>query len=258
MLFQTNSIKIIFRWRWAHIPVMMLFLAMGCTSSKIGKYPDSTQPQSAHSGQGVSREPMPYRVRNITYYHLSSATGFVQEGIASWYGPNFNGKLTSNQEVYNMNKMTAAHKTLPFNTWVQVVNLENGREAKVRINDRGPFVDNRMIDLSYKAATTLGMVEQGTARVRVVALHDDTRKGIGNRSSHEESYAVQIGSFKDLNNAKQLARQTTNSRIISTTRSNTIYYQVVVGRYSNFDGAHERKERIQSQGFPNAFVIMKN
>lgn len=255
MLFQTNSMKILFRWRWTHIPFLMIFLTLGCTSSKTSKYPDSPHPQSVHSGQGAS---MPYRVRNITYYPLASAAGFAQEGIASWYGPNFNGKLTSSQEVYNMNEMTAAHKTLPFNTWVKVINLENRREAIVRINDRGPFVGDRIIDLSYKAAKTLGIVEQGTARVRIAALNGGTRQGPENRSSNAASYAIQIGSFRDLNNAKQFARQTNNRRIISTRKANMIYYQVVVGRYSSFDSAHEGKERVQSQGFPNAFVVMGN
>ena len=97
-----------------------------------------------------------------------SLPGRRQEGVASWYGPGFHGKLTSNGEVYDMHATTAAHKTLPFNTRVRVVNLDNQRETEVRINDRGPFAGNRIIDLSYQAAKELGMIKSGIAPVRLV------------------------------------------------------------------------------------------
>lgn len=104
------------------------------------------------------------------YCPMSSAEGFVETGIASWYGEKFHGRPTALGETYNMHAMTAAHKTLPLPTRVRVTNLENGRSAEVRVNDRGPFVDDRVIDLSYAAARQLGVVRPGTARVRVVAL----------------------------------------------------------------------------------------
>ncbi|MGH9640054.1 MAG: septal ring lytic transglycosylase RlpA family protein, partial [Bryobacteraceae bacterium] len=92
---------------------------------------------------------------------------YIEEGVASWYGVPFNGHRTSNGEIYNMYQMTAAHRTLPFGSIVQVTNLSNGRQVDVRINDRGPFVNNRIIDLSYSAAEALGVVGPGTARVRL-------------------------------------------------------------------------------------------
>ncbi|MCY4476883.1 MAG: septal ring lytic transglycosylase RlpA family protein [Gammaproteobacteria bacterium] len=105
-----------------------------------------------------------------TYCPLVSAEGFVETGIASWYGEDFHGKPTAMGEPYNMYAMTAAHKTLPLPTRVRVTNLENGRSAELRVNDRGPFVGDRVIDLSYNAARELGVYRSGTARVRVEAL----------------------------------------------------------------------------------------
>lgn len=258
MFFQLNAIKKNFWQKRSYVYFMMIFLAFGCASEKNVQNEDRSQNDSETARQGSSGAGMPYRVNNITYYPLSSATGFTQEGIASWYGPNFNGKLTSNQEVYNMNEMTAAHKTLPFNTRVKVINLKNGRQAEVRINDRGPFVNNRIIDLSYKAAKTLGVVELGTASVRIVAINDEGNNSAGNNSPHAQNYAIQVGSFRDINNARQFSGETRDSRIIKTTRDQAAIYLVVIGKYTRFDKAHEHKEQLQSQGFPNAFIVSEN
>lgn len=115
----------------------------------------------------------PYTIRGVTYYPLISARGFRETGIASWYGPGFHGRRTANGERYNMYAMTAAHKILPLNTTVRVTNLRTGRSIHVRINDRGPFVPGRVIDLSKAAAARLGILAAGTGRVRVEAI--DTR-----------------------------------------------------------------------------------
>lgn len=115
----------------------------------------------------------PYTVLGKTYVPYASAEGFEEIGIASWYGPGFHGKKTSNGEVFNTYGMTAAHKFLPFNTNIQVTNLENGKTCVVRINDRGPFVDDRIIDLSQAAAQQLGMIKNGTAKVHLVYLDSD-------------------------------------------------------------------------------------
>lgn len=115
-----------------------------------------------------------YKVFGQHYSVLKSADGFVEEGIASWYGKKFHGHLTSNGETYNMYEMSAAHKTLPLPTYVRVTNLDNGKKAIVRVNDRGPFHAGRVIDLSYAAAYKLGVYQSGTARVKVEALHSAT------------------------------------------------------------------------------------
>jgi rare lipoprotein A len=111
-----------------------------------------------------------YRVRGRTYRPTYVSVGDTMRGISSWYGPNFHGKYTSNGEVYNMHKMTAAHKTWPMDTIVKVDNLDNGRSVIVRINDRGPFVKGRIIDCSYAAGKKLGLDRTGIARVKLTVL----------------------------------------------------------------------------------------
>ena len=111
-----------------------------------------------------------YDVLGRRYYVLPTSDGYRARGVASWYGRDFHGLATSSGETYNMNAMTAAHTTLPIPTWVEVTNLANGKHVVVKVNDRGPFVDNRLIDLSYAAALQLDMVRNGTARVEVRAL----------------------------------------------------------------------------------------
>ena len=114
--------------------------------------------------------PDSYVVFGKRYYTLDSARGFVERGVASWYGEKFHGRRTSSGEPYDMYAMTAAHKALPLPTYVQVTNLGNGRQVVVRVNDRGPFHDNRIIDMSYAAASRLGMLSAGTALVEVKAI----------------------------------------------------------------------------------------
>lgn len=112
----------------------------------------------------------PYTVAGTTYYPLESAKGFEETGVASWYGGKFHGRKTASGEKYNQNKMTAAHKTLPFGTKVRVKNLENGKSAVVQVNDRGPFKKGRVIDLSRAAAKKLDMLQTGTAKVRIKVM----------------------------------------------------------------------------------------
>ncbi len=106
-----------------------------------------------------------YVVFGRRYFIMDSASGFVEKGIASWYGRKFHGRATASGEIYDMHAMTAAHKSLPLPTWVRVRNLDNGKSIVVKVNDRGPFVDDRIIDLSYEAAKRLDMIGPGTARV---------------------------------------------------------------------------------------------
>ena len=125
----------------------------------------------------------------------------VQTGEASWYGTDFHGKLTSNKEIYDMYDMTAAHKSLPFGTYVMVTNLNNGKSAMVRINDRGPFVKGRIIDLSYAAARALDMVTSGTAPVKLEVLYEYSPK------YSSQKFSVQIGSFVERKNAEALKNE---------------------------------------------------
>ncbi|MGV7220078.1 MAG: septal ring lytic transglycosylase RlpA family protein [Nitrospinales bacterium] len=248
--FKDNSI---YNWL-SYAIILTLIITIGCSTQRSPRYEEEHQP----SISGSSSSKMPYRVKDTTYYPIASSSGFEQTGLASWYGPKFHGKLTSNQEVYDMHEMTAAHKTLPFHTKVRVINLENGKEAVVRINDRGPFVKTRIIDLSFKAATILGIVKKGTAKVRIIALNNVKAgsSGYGNGDSdHDKTFTVQIASFQELENAKLLVEKTNNSRIKSVTRSNITYYQVIVGNYPTFDQAHLKMENLRSHGYDSAFVV---
>lgn len=234
----------------ANAILIALIATIGCSTQKSSHYEEDYQTQEL----GNTNSKMPYKVKDTTYYPIANSSGFEQTGLASWYGPKFNGKLTSNQEVYNMHEMTAAHKTLPFHTMVKVINLENGKEAVVRINDRGPFVKDRIIDLSFKAAKTLGVVEKGTARVRIIALN---KVNAGN-SAQDKTYSVQIASFQKIENAKLLVEKTDNSKVKSVTRNNTTYYQVIVGNHTTFDKAHLEMENLRSHGYHRAFVVSSN
>jgi rare lipoprotein A len=136
-------------------------------------------PREASAGSGVTSAVPPradrgnppfYEVLGKRYHVLPTSAGYVARGVASWYGQDFHGLATSSGETYDMHAMTAAHTTLPLPTWVEVTNLVNGKKVVVKVNDRGPFVDNRLIDLSYAAATALDMVGTGTTRVEVRAV----------------------------------------------------------------------------------------
>ncbi len=138
--------------------------------------------------------PSSYQVKGEEYEVLPSATGYHKRGIASWYGTKFHKERTSSGEPYDMYAFTAAHKTLPLPTYVRVKNLENGREAIVKVNDRGPFHEDRLIDLSYGAASKLGLLDKGTARVDIEALS----------SSPEARYYLQVGAFQSPSKADAL------------------------------------------------------
>jgi rare lipoprotein A len=142
------------------------------------------------------------------YFVLATAEGHIERGVASWYGPGFHNARTSNGESYDMYAMTAAHKTLPLPCYARVTNLANGRSVVVRINDRGPFVGNRIIDLSYTAAAKLGMLKDGTAfvEVRVVTPEHPAPLDRAAQSPSPDLY-VQAGAFADASNARKLAEK---------------------------------------------------
>jgi rare lipoprotein A len=166
------------------IGLILLIILSGCSSTS-GRYQQrhdsipTRLPTASEMEDPIPRDETPsrggnkdYTVRGKFYQVLADAKGFTQQGIASWYGNKFHGHLTSNGEIYDMYSMTAAHKTLPLPTYVKVTNLDNGRTAIVRVNDRGPFHEDRIIDLSYSAAYKLDMLKTGTARVKIEAISE--------------------------------------------------------------------------------------
>jgi len=209
--------------------------------------------------------PKPYKVLGKWYQPLPHSKGFRQSGLASWYGRDFHGKKTSNGEIYNMHALTAAHKTLPLGTYVKVHNLENNRSVVVRINDRGPFVHGRVIDLSYTAAKDIGIVGPGTARVEVIALGRRTSTSGGTATTYTvEDYShgkftFQIGAFLDRGNAerqkRKLAQRYKNAHIAVYDRGDQIFYRVRVGRFSTLQEAIEQEEILIQDGFPDAILV---
>jgi rare lipoprotein A len=209
------------------------------------------EPRSAHGN------PPFYDVLGQRYNVLPSAEGYLERGVASWYGPNFHGSNTSSGEQYDMYGMTAAHKTLPLPTYARVTNLSNGRSVIVRINDRGPFVANRLIDLSYTAAAKLDMIQGGTALVEVRALTPGVPDEL-TRSTEVPTPAlyVQAGAYADPQNAQRtLARLQaaglSDASVVSPPEGSRLY-RVRLGPVHSVAQFDELATRLAALGFPDA------
>ena len=176
---------------------------------------------------------------------------YVEEGVASWYGVPFNGRRTSNGEIYDMHEFTAAHRTLPFNCVVRVTNLNNGKQTEVRINDRGPFVANRVIDLSLSAAQAIEMVGTGTANVRLEIL-SGPNPNVG-------FFAVQIGAFKVRENAERLKAQMEEAyppvTVATYDSPNGTFYRVRVGRLPSEAAAQNLADKLHDAEQMTTFVV---
>ncbi len=194
--------------------------------------------------------------------HVPSGGG--QTGMASWYGPKFHGRRTASGEVFNMYQLTAAHRTLPLGSWVHVTNLENGQSIQVRVNDRGPFVRGRIIDLSYAAARTIGMVKEGVVRVHlyplgsrppVIARPDEARRpGLGRRpATRPPVYTLQVGAFSDKQNALTLKNRldglTSDIYISRIHVGQDTFYRVRVGSYASREAATRAAVQVAAHGF---------
>jgi rare lipoprotein A len=210
------------------------------------------------------RSQKPYRINGVLYYPLASAEGYVEEGLASWYGPDFHGKPTACGELYDMWAETAAHKTLPLGTYVKVTNLENGRSTILRVNDRGPFVAGRIIDLSCRGAQDIGSYGKGLARVRVEAVQHASETKVGNEtywavdpvpSFRYGQFTIQIGAFLDQGNAYRLRDKMAREKRDSRVTINNGFYRVQVGVYQDLVVAKAELEQMRSHGFPDAFVV---
>lgn len=155
------------------------------------------EPTPVREPIGKAGNKSPYVVNGVRYRVRNDVKGYQEQGHASWYGTKFHGRRTANGEVYNMYAMSAAHKTLPLPSYAKVTNLENGRSVIVRVNDRGPFVPGRIIDLSYTAAQKLGYIDKGVARVEVTALDPDTLPTAGQTLAMEKDVAARESLAED-------------------------------------------------------------
>ena len=266
---------------------IVLFLgacAYGSVDLGNGKYTQA----SAITGQGGTyKVGNPYKIMGKWYYPQEDYD-YSEVGTASWYGKDFHAKRTANGEKYDMYSLTAAHRTLPLPSIVKVTNLENGRSLVLRVNDRGPYAKNRIIDVSKRASQLLGFYTQGTTKVRVEVMEKESKalkaaltgepveevvetqcnEGLDktapeilsepeNTISYPKgSYFVQVGSFSLESGAQSVAAQLEeDSNIYYTQVNGQNYYRVRVGPFENRTGATKMLEKIQNRGFYNAKVV---
>jgi len=214
--------------------------------------------------------PQSYVVQGKQYQVLKSASDFSERGIASWYGTKFHGRRTSSGEPYDMYAMTAAHKTLPIPVFVEVTNLDNHRKIIVRVNDRGPFVDGRIIDLSYVAAKKLGIDGEGTGRVEIRTIDPRKKKVLAKPNTHKQisiasspgQLYLQVGAFTDHDNATQLL-----SRLVAATSENVLInrkstgnqnvYRVRIGPLNSESDADLLSHRLSPLGINTPHIVVE-
>lgn len=245
---------------WQIFLSFVLMLCVSCSPTKLP--PQPTQPPEGARLKGWQK---PYQIQGVSYTPLLSHEGFVQKGLASWYGKKFHGLKTSNGEIYDMYAMTAAHKTLPLGVFVRVDNQANGRSQVVRVNDRGPFVAGRIIDLSYTAASNLGVVGPGTAPVIVTALGyqnigvDGAVRYTLPQSIENGPFAVQVGAFTQYANAQRLQGELLQRYGAADIRqveiNGQVFYRVRAGSYTSMAMAKSGQESLSQAGYGSGFIV---
>ena len=258
----------------AAILLLAALLSVGCAPKIIdtpAKRQVAPQPSKRPPAGAIPATQRPYVINGKTYYPLPSAEGYTETGLASWYGHPFHGRKTSNGETYDMHGWTAAHKTLPMNTQLLVENLENGRQTTVRINDRGPFVKGRVIDLSRGVAQYLDVLQKGTARVRITALGEAVTVALADGRSatrflpHEDfqkgEFYVQVGSFTNRDNAHRLKDQLLDQgrkTVVQTyDRGDQLFYRVQVRAGTTLAAGKHMELVLSESGFPDAFMVAR-
>jgi rare lipoprotein A len=212
--------------------------------------------------------PRSYVVLGKRYYTLPTGDGYVERGIASWYGKKFHGRRTSSGEVYDMYVMTAAHKSLPLPTYVSVTNLETNRQIVVRVNDRGPFHDNRLIDLSYVAAKKLGILAKGTGFVEVRALSpgQPVEQTVAQRPAPAPAGRVELylqaGAYAVRSNAERVRKQLESLagslvNVLPATVHGVPLFRVRLGPLDGIDHADRLTQRIVSLGYPAPRIVIE-
>jgi len=224
-----------------------------------------------------SGNPSSYVVFGRRYFVMDNAHGFVERGVASWYGEKFHGRNTSSGEPYDMHSMTAAHKTLPLPTYVRVENLSNGRSVVVKVNDRGPFVNDRIIDLSFAAAKKLGVVGPGTARVEISAVDPGTSSSptqqvtrpvvravpLAENNAADVPLFIQMGSFGSEVNALNLVQEleSANEKAVTVSQLETsdgLFYRVRVGPLYDVGEANAVIRRLNQKGFASTRIVVQD
>ncbi len=232
------------------------------------KTADKKIPRGDKTDKLASKKDRPYAVDGRWYFPLNSIEGYREQGIASWYGTDFHGKKTSSGETYDMFGPTAAHRILPLNTQVRVRNPANNKEITVRINDRGPFVKERIIDLSYDSAKALGLVGPGTALVELEAIgvlieeEENGRKTtrlIQEIDYKKGPFVVQIGAFKEIENANRLkgrlAADYQEVEVAETLIKGERFYRVRINCREQLSEALRIQKELENKGFSQALVM---
>jgi rare lipoprotein A len=276
-----------FRARTASVVVLALLLCLsfGCASKTREPQDRGEAPQTGKKKSRSKATQRPYVIKGITYYPLPSSVGYAEQGIASWYGEPFHGRKTSNGETYNMYGDTAAHKTLPMDTMLLVKNLENGRTTVVRINDRGPFVQERIIDLTYTRAQDLGIIGKGTAKVEIVALgaqavEEETMVATTTGKPVEGTkpkpkppkappipdfdkgnFYVQVGAFIKIENARTLAKAFAKRGrdviIQQYPAAGMNLYRVMIFASTSLAKAKVYEKQLEAEGFRYALLLAR-
>jgi len=188
-----------------------------------------------------------------------AGSGYSETGLASWYGPPYDGRQAADGEIYNMETMVAAHRTLPFDTWVRVMNLNNAKWVEVRIIDRGPFVDGRIIDLSHAAARAIDLIGTGTAPVRIdVVRNAPVAETAAGSATETARFAVQVGAFRNRDNAERMrarmAERFGTAKLVE--QSERGLWRVLVGAEPSEEAARHLADRIRGEsGERTAFVV---
>ena len=237
-----------------------MITACSYQTTQVDGLPEAPKPVSHVKNAVPKKEPLSrygnpaqYKVKGQTYHVLKTAKNYEEQGIASWYGTKFHNKRTSSGETYDMYQMTAAHKTLPLPSYVEVTNLDNDRRIVVKVNDRGPFHSDRIIDLSYAAAKKLGIISKGTGHVTLKTINLDSNTPLKNH------YYLQVGAFSQSRNAEniieKLERTVTPYSINLEEQNNT--YLVQVGPIENLQSSQTLKSKLQIKGYTQVFSLIK-
>lgn len=223
--------------------LISVLVFISCTSPNLASEDNTIEPFSRYGNRAT------YHERGKKYEILTSANGYKEHGVASWYGEDFHKQRTSSGERYDMYALTAAHKTLPLPSYVRVKNLENGRETIVKVNDRGPFHGDRIIDLSYSAASELDVVQNGTANVVVEALGD----------APTADYYIQAGAFKSERSAKKLQRKliSSNPQTNISIEKRAERYVVNLGPLATKPQMNALKALLKQQGIRGVFSFLR-
>jgi len=247
------------------LPAVAMLAAVACTGAPrrpVVPVPDTGAATAARDEPRARLGNPPfYEVDGQRYVVLASAAGYIERGVASWYGPDFHGGRTATGETYDMDAMTGAHPTLPLPAWVRVTNLQNGRSVVVRLNDRGPFRKNRIIDLSRAAAEELDMIRDGTAMVEVRSLSASGPAAAAAAPAPVQRYFAQAGAFADEDNAVRLAARLRDAgietvNIVSVYVDGRRLYRVHAGPVESVTEFDALIERLRQAGIDSARLAL--